>query len=155
MIDNHLNKVLEVFDVMSSLLANFYYCKHFLLVNFIISFRDRHFSEKQDHRTLLIIDFFELRKHFCDDEVWDVRFYYWLVVEFIMTQHWYAHENSFERFHRFDLLWNEHEFDFELVFFVSLQKRRQIDWCSKKVVHEMSIKIRKFDKELYVFIRFE
>ncbi len=155
MIDNHSNKILEVFDVMSSFLADFYYCKHFLLVDFIISLRDRHFSEKEDHRTSLIVDFFELRKHFRDDEVWDVRLHDWLVIEFIMTQHRCAREDSLERFHRLDTFWDEHELDFEFALFVFLKKRSQIDWCSRKVVHETSIKVRKFDKELYVFMRLE
>ncbi len=69
MIDNHLNKILEIFDVVSSLLADFYYCKYLLLVDFIVSLRDRHFFEKEDHRASLIVDFFELKKHFRDDEV--------------------------------------------------------------------------------------
>ncbi len=127
MIDNHLNKILKVFDVMLLFLANFYYCKHFLLINFIISFQNHYFFEKENHRASLIVDFFELRKHSRDDEVWNVHFYYRLVIEFITTQHQCVRENSFERFHWLDFFWNEHEFNFEFVSFVFLKKRRQID----------------------------
>jgi hypothetical protein len=72
-----------------------------------------------------------------------------------VTQHRCARENSLERLHSFESFWDEREFDFEFALFVFLKKRRQIDWCLKKVVHEASIKVCKFDEELYIFMRFE
>ncbi len=107
MINNHSNKILKIFYITSSLLANFYDCKYFLLVNFVTSLRDRHFFKKKDHRTSLIVDFFELKKHFRDNEVWNVDFYYWLVIKFIMTQHSCVYKNLPKRFYWFDLFSKE------------------------------------------------
>ncbi len=96
MIDDHSYRMLDIFDVMSSLLTNFYNDEHFLIIYFIISLCEDHLSEEKNDRTSLIIDFCELRENISDDKIERINFYHRLVVEFIMTQHRCAYENSFD-----------------------------------------------------------
>ncbi len=96
MIDDHSYRILDIFDVMSSLLANFYNDEHFLIIYFIISLCEDHFFEIKSDRTSLIIDFYELREDISDDKIERINFHHRLVVEFIVTQHRCAHEDSFD-----------------------------------------------------------
>jgi uncharacterized pyridoxamine 5'-phosphate oxidase family protein len=76
MIDNHLYKIFNVFYVMSSLFTNFYDDEHFLIVYFVTSLDEDYFSEIKNNRSLLIIDFCELRKDSHYDKIENICFYY-------------------------------------------------------------------------------
>ncbi len=96
MIDNHSYQILDVFDVMSLFLANFYNDEHFLIVYFIISLCESHFFKIKNDRTSLIIDFYELRKNINDDKIERINFHHRLVIEFVITQHRYVHKDFFD-----------------------------------------------------------
>jgi hypothetical protein len=154
MIDNHLYRILDIFDVISSFFADFYNDEHFLIVYFIISFCESHFFEVKNDRTSLIIDFYELRKNINDDKIKCINFHHRLVIEFVMTQHRCVYEDFFDWFHEFFCFRNHDELDFELVFVVFLQQKKKLNTDFKKCVNEAFIKICKIDESLHIFMKF-
>ncbi len=76
MIDDHAYRILDIFDVISSLLVNFYNDEHFLIIYFIISLCESHFFEIKSDRTSLIIDFYELRENINDDKIERINFHH-------------------------------------------------------------------------------
>ncbi len=96
MIDDHSHRMFNIFDVMSSLFADFYNDEHFLIIYFIISLCENHLFEVKNDRASLIIDFYELREDINDDKIERINFHHRFVIEFIMTQHRCVHEDSFD-----------------------------------------------------------
>jgi hypothetical protein len=154
MIDDHSYRMLDVFDVMSSFLANFYNDEHFLLIYFIISLCEDHLFEIKNDRTSLIIDFYELRKNINDDKIERINFHHRFVIEFIMTQHRCVYKNFFNWLHEFFCFRNHDELDFELVFIVFLQQKKKLSADFKKCMNEAFIKICKVDESLHIFMKF-
>ncbi len=154
MIDDHSYRMLDVFDVMSSLLANFYNDEHFLIIYFIISLCESHLFEVKSDRTSLIIDFYELRENINDDKIERINFHHRLVIEFVMTQHRCVHEDSFDWFHEFFCFRNHDKLNFEFAFVVFLQQREKLSIDFKKCVNETFIKICKVDESLHIFMKF-
>jgi hypothetical protein len=154
MINNHSYRILDVFDVMSSLCADFYNVEHFLIIYFIISLCENHLFEVKNDRTSLIIDFYELRKNINDDKIECINFHHRLVIEFVMSQHRCVYEDSFDWFHEFFYVKNHDELDFELILVVFFQQRKKLNIDFKKCVNETFIKICKIDENLHIFMRF-
>lgn len=97
-VNKYMNCMQYIFNIVFSIFACFYYCKHFLLTYIIFLFIDIYFMWLKSHGMPLIYFFNKLWEDSSQHFIWWVSFQYWLLLKIEMNQHWSCAKSVFQFF---------------------------------------------------------